>query len=135
MITTSVAGRCTMKKLSDSELDIMLVIWRHGAPISFDEIAEAVKEQNWTESTVRNFLARIVNKGYLKIEKDGRRNLYIPLVSESYVDRKSTTLLDRLYDGSVKHFVARLYENDEISQEDILELRRYLDTLVEEDDA
>ncbi len=124
-----------MKKLSDSELDIMLVIWRHGAPISFDEIAEAVKEQNWTESTVRNFLARIVNKGYLKIEKDGRRNLYIPLVSESYVDRKSTTLLDRLYDGSVKHFVARLYENDEISQEDILDLRRYLDTLVEEDDA
>jgi BlaI family penicillinase repressor len=124
-----------MKKLSDSELDIMLVIWRHGAPISFDEIAQAVKEQNWTESTIRNFLARIINKGYLKIEKDGRRNLYFPLVSESYIDRKSTTLLDRLYDGSVKHFVARLYENDEISHEDILELRRYLDTLVEGEDV
>lgn len=124
-----------MKKLSDSELEIMLVIWRHGTPIAFDDIAEAVKEQAWTESTVRNFLARIVNKGYLKIEKDGRRNLYVPLVSERYIDRRSTGLLDWLYDGSVKHFVARLYESEEISQEDILELRRYLDTLVEGEDV
>ncbi len=124
-----------MKKLSDSELDIMLVIWRHGEAISFDEIAEAVKDQNWTESTIRNFLTRIVNKGYLAIEKDGRRNLYTPLVSENYIDHKSTKLLDRLYDGSVKHFIARLYENETISQEELLDLRRFLDTLVEEKDV
>ena len=34
-----------MKKLSDSELEIMVRLWEAGKPLSFDEIVQAVDEQ------------------------------------------------------------------------------------------
>lgn len=70
-----------MRKLSESELSIMMKIWEENRPLYLDEIIELLQECNWAESTVRNFLSRIIDKGYLKTEKDGRKNVYLPIVS------------------------------------------------------
>ncbi|SDZ38963.1 Predicted transcriptional regulator [Proteiniborus ethanoligenes] len=100
--------------------------------VNIDEIIELLEEHNWAESTVRNFLSRIIDKGYLKTEKDGRKNVYIPLVSQDYINKKSKGIIKRLYDNSVKKFVAELYESDSIGQNDLLELKKYLDEKIEE---
>lgn len=123
-----------MQKLSENELNIMAKIWEVGKPLYFDEILETVKEYNWADSTVRNFLARIIDKGYLKTEKVGRKNLYIPTVSEDYINKESKGLIQKLYDNSLKKFVAELYESDSVSLKDLVELREYLDEKIKEDE-
>lgn len=123
-----------MKKLSDSELNIMKKFWETKSSMTLEEVQDAVKEYSWTDNTVRNFLARIVNKGYLKVDKIGRKNLYVPLVSDKYIGKKSKSLLERLYDDSLQHFVAGLYESNSLTKEDVLELRDYLDEILKEED-
>lgn len=123
-----------MKKLSDSELNIMKKFWEAKSSMTLEEVQDAVTEYNWTDNTVRNFLARIVNKGYLKVDKIGRKNLYVPLVSDKYIGKKSKSLLERLYDDSLQHFVAGLYESNSLTKEDVIELRDYLDKILKEED-
>lgn len=122
-----------MEKLSESELVIMTEIWKEDRPLYFDEIVDLVKEQNWAESTVRNFLQRIIRKGYLETEKDGRKNIYITKVSKDYLNRKSGKLLKKAYNNSLKNFIAELYDARSISQEDLVELKDYLDSKIGED--
>ena len=123
-----------MKKLSDSELNIMKKFWEAKSSTTLEEVQNAGTEYNWTDNTVRNFLARIVNKGYLKVDKIGRKNLYVPLVSDEYIGKKSKSLLERLYDDSLQHFVAGLYESNSLTKEDVIELRDYLDEILREED-
>ena len=116
-----------MQELSDSELSIMMKIWEHDQPIYLEELVNLLEEFNWAESTIRNFLVRIIDKGYLKVEKDGRKNIYIPLISKDYINKKGKGIIENLYDNSIKKFVAELYESDSIDHTDLLELKDYLD--------
>jgi len=120
-----------MEKLSNSELSIMMKIWEADRPLYLEEIVELLEEYNWAESTIRNFLSRIIDKGYLKTEKDGRKNIYISLVSQDYVNKKSKGIIEKLYNNSLKKFVVELYESNSIDYEDLLELKDYLDEKIE----
>ena len=122
-----------MQKLSDSELSIMMAIWEEDRPLYLEEIIESLKEFNWASSTIRNFLVRIIDKGYLKVEKDGRKNIYIPLVSKDYINKRGKGIIEKLYNNSVKKFIVELYESDSIDQNDLMELKSYLDEKINEE--
>ena len=122
-----------MQKLSDSELSIMMAIWEEDRPLYLKEIIESLKEFNWASSTIRNFLVRIIDKGYLKVEKDGRKNIYIPLVSKDYINKRGKGIIEKLYNNSVKKFIVELYESDSIDQNDLMELKSYLDEKINEE--
>lgn len=116
-----------MQNLSESELSIMVKIWEEDKPLYLEDIVDSLEEFNWAESTIRNFLVRIIDKGYLKVEKDGRKNLYITLVSDDYINKKGKDIIETFYDNSIKKFVEELYESDSIDRADLLELKDYLD--------
>ncbi|NLY19786.1 MAG: BlaI/MecI/CopY family transcriptional regulator [Tissierellia bacterium] len=120
-----------LNKLSENELAIMMKIWELEQPIYFNDIVEAVSEYNWAESTVRNFLVRIIDKKYLEIEKEGRKNIYVPRVSKDYINTKSKGLIKDLYNNSIKNFIAEMYESQSIEYEDLIELKKYLDSKIE----
>lgn len=120
-----------MQKLSDSELSIMMKIWEEDKPLYLEEIIESLKKFNWAESTIRNFLVRIIDKGYLKTEKDGRKNIYIPLVSKEYINKRGKGIIEKLYNNSLKKFVVELYESDSIDYDDLKELKDYLDEKID----
>jgi len=122
-----------MQKLSDSELSIMMAIWEEDRPLYLEEIIESLKKFNWATSTIRNFLVRIIDKGYLKVEKDGRKNIYIPLVSKDYINKRGKGIIEKLYNNSVKKFIVELYESDSIDQNDLMELKSYLDEKINEE--
>jgi len=122
-----------MKKLSDSELEIMVRLWEAERPLSFDEIYQALDEHQWTASTIRTFLRRIIVKGYIKSEPNGRIKLYSPNVSRDYINRQSQNIINRLYDDSVQNFIAGLYQNNALSKQDLQELKAYLEELLQED--
>jgi len=121
-----------MKQLSNSELEIMVKLWDAEKPMSFEEIYKAVEERNWEESTVRSFIQRMLTKGFIQSEADGRKRLYSPKVSRNYIDKQSQNLISRLYDDSVQNFIAGLYQNNALSKQDLQELKDFLEEILEE---
>ena len=105
-----------MQKLSDSELSIMMKIWEAENPVYLEEIVLALKEFDWAESTIRNFLTRIIDKGYLEVEKDGRKNVYIPLVSKDYINKEVKSIIENFYDNSIKKMLEELYKSELIGK-------------------
>lgn len=120
-----------MKKLGDAELEIMLAIWAAGEPVQSAYVQEKLRgSRDWTLPAILTSLNRLVDKGYLACEKNGRTNLYRPLISESaYKAAEGRGILDRLYGGSFTGMVASLCDSRAIGKDDLDELRAYLDTL------
>ena len=117
-----------MKKLSDSELDIMLAIWRAEKSVGSSYVAKAMEDKNWAQTTVLNFLSRLVDKGYLKCEKEGRNNIYTPLVKErDYLKDKNKGFLEKFYNNSIKNMIAGFYDNEVIDDEDLKELKEFIE--------
>jgi BlaI family penicillinase repressor len=119
------------KRLPDSELTIMLAIWKSGAEkIHTGEILELLRKSrcgSWKTQTVQNLLVRLTEKGFLSCEKLGRLNFYNPLVSmKDYKEMETNTLLTRFYEGSTKSLFAALAEKAELSKDDVEEIKRLL---------
>ncbi len=115
--------------LPESELDIMLVVWRLGGPAEAPKILEAL-DRPLTASALHSYLKRLEEKGFLTCEKAGRVNRYTPLVSEeSYRRHAGGSVLEKLYDGSLKTFAAALWDGGQLSAREVSELRDYLEKL------
>lgn len=119
------------KTLPNSELELMMILWRADKAMTRTEIEERLpKKRHWSKTTVLSFLSRLQEKGFVRVEKVGRSNQYIPLVKEEdYLKQESGSILKRLYGSSVKKFVAALYDGNGLSKEQIEELKDYLDNL------
>lgn len=120
-----------MKKLSDAELEIMKVLWNYKEPLTSNQIlSEMSGKRNWKLASLMTVLARMAEKEAVYCDRSTRTNYYSALVSEEqYKLMESETLLERLYDKSAKNLIACLYQGKRISQENIEELREYLDSL------
>lgn len=118
-----------MKRLPDSELEIMMIIWELNKPATRLEIEERMdKERKLSPTTVLSFLSRLQEKGFVAVEKSGKNNVYRALVDrEDYTQRESGTILKRLYQNSAKNFLASLYDGGSLSEEDLRQLREFLD--------
>ena len=122
-----------MSTISDAESQIMRALWeRH--PLSAEDILAALPaEDGWQLGTVKTLLNRMLNKGALKAERDGRRYLYEPLVArEDWEQGESLGLLDRVFGGRLSPLVAHFSAQRKLSPEDAEALRRLLQ---EHDDA
>ena len=119
--------------LPEAELDIMLVIWyeekKEGEGVTAPRILEKL-ERPLTASALHSYLKRLEERGYLRCEKAGRVNRYVPLISEEeYQRQESGGILERLYGGSLKAFTAALWDGGELSLGDLDEMRDFLDEL------
>lgn len=122
-----------MMKISGAESQVMEALWRR-APLSAEEIfADVGEAQGWALPTLKTLLARLVEKGALATEKDGRRFLYRPLVArDDYVEAESQGLLDRLFEGRLAPLVSHFSERQKLSPRDIADLKRLIQELDDE---
>ena len=118
------------KRLPDAELAVMQAIWENGKEAGRSDLDAALCAHNWNANTINTYLTRLCEKGYLTVRREGRNNLYTPIVSkEEYLQYDSRETLGRLYGGSVTHFVAALCAEKPLERGEIDELHRYLDEL------
>jgi BlaI family penicillinase repressor len=125
-----------MKKLpriSESEWQVMLVLWSEGA-LTTNEIVDQLKGKvQWKPKTVKTLIDRLLKKGGVRFEKEGRRYRYYPAVSrDECVASERNSFVRRVYGGTMKPMLAALLEDAKLSSEDISELREILDQKVEE---
>ena len=121
-----------MRRLPDSELEVMKALWASGADTPRAALEEALTPFGWAGNTINTYLTRLGEKGFLSVRREGRHNLYTPLVSrEDYLAFDSRAVLGRLYGGSPTAFVAALARQG-LSREELDRLRGLLDRLEEE---
>jgi predicted transcriptional regulator len=78
-------------------------------------------------------LNRLLNKGAIAAQKDGRRYLYSAVLRrEDWVNRQSRSLLNRLFEGRVAPLVAHFSEQGKLSKKDIAELKKLIEGLDDE---
>ena len=112
------------EKISDSELEVMKVLWEAGDALPITDLRTALHERKgWEATTIKTLVSRLVTKGALQQEK---RSVYYyrPLIGrEEYSDWAAQDLVDRLFKGSARNLVATLFKSDGLSAEDLEELR------------
>lgn len=117
-------------RISEGEHLLMEVLWRE-APLTAAEVHERVgRGRGWSDRTVKTMLGRLLAKGALTHEEEGRRYLYRPAVArEEYVARESSRLVDRLFGGRATPLVAHLAERNALTPQDLDELEALLKEL------
>ena len=118
------------ERISEAEHAVMEVLW-HESPLGAQEVADRIDpERGWSIRTVKTLLSRLLAKGVLVHEEEGRRYLYRPAVErDDFVTRESRRLLDRMFGGSVSPLIAHLAQRDSLSPEDIAEIEALLKEL------
>lgn len=113
-------------RLPEAELSVMRAVWRLPAPASTGAIrARLEKERPWNLSALQTLLSRLTERGFLSAGKEGRQNVYTPLVSEGeYVAFENAPFLEG---KGLPGLVTALYDSRSISREDLAELRAFLD--------
>ena len=117
-----------MQQISDSELELMKIIWTNSGTALYAEIVKALEDRGtpWTKNTIITLLSRLTDKGFLSTQKTGFRNHYISIVSETdYQEVQTKSFLDKLYEGNAKGLVSTLIQKDLLSPEDFEDLKAY----------
>lgn len=115
-------------KISEAEMEIMKIIWEKDKQMTTAEILEELpKENSWKTTTVMTLMSRLTEKGILSVTKVGKLNHYFSKVSEEeYKAIQTDNFLEDMHKGSVKNFMATLFNSKKISKKDISELKDWL---------
>ena len=113
-------------KVFDSEIKLMEIIWEH-EPISAKEVSLlADKEIGWNKNTTYTVIKKLIDKGYVKREEPGF--ICTSLISKDEVQKSEAKgLVDKLFAGSKKALFSALLEDEELTDDEINELRDLID--------
>lgn len=117
----------TLPQISEAEFEVMKVIWKY-APISTNEITDKLTHSTtWSPKTIQTLIKRLVTKGALSYKKQSRVFVYTPLIEEKeYISQKSSSFLERYYNGNITSMLSAYIKDDKLSRQDIDTLRSLL---------
>lgn len=115
--------------ISDAESHVMEVLWRAPGPVVAEQVVVALSEsQHWQTATVKTLLNRLLKKGAIAAQKDGRRFLYTAVLPrEAWLARESECLVRRLFGGRIAPLVAHFGRQGKLSPSDLQELRKLIE--------
>lgn len=117
-------------RISEAESIVMDVLWTRQPLAAEDVVAALAETRDWQEPTIKTLLNRLLRKGAIAAEKEGRRYLYSPVLRrEDWLLGESEGLVERLFDGRVAPLVAHFSRHRKLSGQDIAELRRLLEEI------
>ncbi len=116
------------RKLPDTEFEVMQAIWSCTSPVSRSEIEDILTDTHpMAPTTLLTLLTRLSEKGFIKIEKNGRSSQYIPLVTkQEYLADQSKRFFSKLCGGSLSTFANALCDSG-LTKDELAELRSLLE--------
>lgn len=117
-----------IQTMSDSEMEIMKIIWESGGSILLANLLEIIEARNkkWKRSTVQTFLSRMVEKNRVTFKKTGRATEYLSLISEEeYLAEQTEAFVQKMYNGSSKSLVSALLKRDRLTTKDIEDIKTF----------
>ncbi|MGQ0635377.1 MAG: BlaI/MecI/CopY family transcriptional regulator [Planctomycetaceae bacterium] len=118
--------------LPRSELEIARIVWDLGEA-TVRQVAEALQPTRDIDFwTVQTYLRRLSSKGYLRVERRGRANVYRPRVQPGRIlSRLVHEFVERTFGGQALPLVQHLIREQGLSEDEIDELQRTLERLKE----
>lgn len=114
--------------ITDAESLVMQALWEAGEATAEDLIASVAAPNAWAEATVRTLINRLLTKGAISAEREGRRYRYRPTLQRGdWLSQESAGVVDRLFGGRVAPLVAHFGEQGRLSRKDIEELRKLIE--------
>ena len=119
-----------MKRLPDAEFDVMKVVWRNTPPITANAIMKQHgNDAGWKVQTAISLLLRLVERGFLRTEKNGKERSYFPLIAkEDYLKFETGNFMKQFHDNSFLNLVATMYDDKALTDEDMDELLEWIKT-------
>ena len=103
-------------KLTSSEWSVLTCLWED-SPRTVMQLVAALGEQ-------------VGEKGLVRVEPGARGKLYAPAVErERAVTAETHSFLDRVYQGSVGMMMSAMAKRQELSRDEVAELRSILDQI------
>lgn len=117
-----------LKKLPDAEFEVMKTVWQNEPPITTNMLMEQLgNKKEWRLQTLITLLLRLVDRGFLRTEKNGKERTYYPLVDkEQYLKFETSSFMDRFHNHSIVSLVDTLYDGKELKESDLDELSKWL---------
>ena len=115
-------------RISNAELQVMHVMWEK-TPVTVNEVVEILlRTTSWKRETIRTLINRLEKKKAVRYEKKGKSYQYYPLVSEEECAKAdAASILERAGVAIVKPILTAFVEREQLSEEDIKELKHILD--------
>ncbi len=114
-------------RISEAELEVMQALWRAEGPLTAAQVRAAL-QNGWERTTVATLLSRLREKGAVTATPAGRGQVYAAAISrEEYGAGQGKSLLRTLYGGSVKNFVAAMYDGGAVDAQELEALRALID--------
>ncbi|GAB5403380.1 MAG: CopY/TcrY family copper transport repressor [Aureliella sp.] len=117
------------KDLSKSEWKVMKIVWSLKKAMAREVYSIACDQQNWSPTTVKTLLKRLVEKGYLRTNQVGNGFVYRPTQSAIVSLRSAAdNLLGNAVEGTTGPLIQHMLESTSLSESDLNELQKLLDS-------
>ncbi|WP_334136648.1 BlaI/MecI/CopY family transcriptional regulator [Muricomes intestini] len=118
----------SLKKLPGAEFEVMKTIWANEPPVTTNMLMEQLGNQKgWKLQTLITLLLRLVDRGFVRTEKNGKQRTYYPLVDkERYLEFETSSFIERFHDHSIVSLVNTLYDGKDLNASDLDALSRWL---------
>lgn len=116
-----------LPRISDSEWEIMKVLWTK-APATAADVIHALRDnKSWKDKTIKTLISRLLQKGFLTYEQVNRVYYYSPTISEEDCKRtERESFLQRVYGGALKPMLVHFLQEEKLSSQEIAELKKIL---------
>ena len=114
--------------ISDAEWEVMKVVWDEHPIAANDVVGRLAGRRDWSPRTIKTMLSRLVRKGALTFQAEGKRYLYAPAVSRgACVRAESRSFLHRVFEGAAGPMLVHFVRDAKLTADDIETLRATLD--------
>ena len=115
-------------KITDAEWEVMRVVWAHGSVTSREIIEILESKMQWKAPTIKTLIGRLVEKGALNTEQEGRKYIYSANIEErEAVGSFTNDIFDRICRKNVGNVIASIIKDHTLSFDDIQRLEEILE--------
>lgn len=116
-----------LTKLPDAEFEVMKTIWENDPPVTTIILMEQLgNKKGWKTPALITLLNRLMDREFLKSEKNGKLRYYYPLIEkEQYLKFETSNFMKRFHENSLSSFVASMYDGNNLEEEELQELLKW----------
>jgi predicted transcriptional regulator len=116
------------RQLTEVELELMTIMWKLEEGSVSDVLAEVAASRKMAYTSAATIMKILTEKKFLSSQKQGKTYIYRVAVSKaSYESRSINNMLKKLFNDAPVAMVARLVENEKVSEDQLEAMKKLLD--------
>jgi BlaI family penicillinase repressor len=114
-------------RISDAEWEVMKVVWKNSPCLAQDIIQTLSTSSKWSPATIKTLLNRLISKGALRFEKNGKSYIYSPAYTEEECRNvEADSFLHRVFDGAMSPMIAHFVQSRRLTTKELDSLEKLL---------